>query len=54
MAVTPDKYELPVNITETAKEMSEWLGVTRNAIYMAISQNLTGQRSGFKIVRIKI
>lgn len=53
MAVTPDKYELPVKITETAKQMGDWLGVSENSIYISVCSELSGKRNGFKIVRVK-
>ena len=36
LAVTADKYELPLFVTDTRKEMAEWYGVSGDWITMAI------------------
>lgn len=52
VACTNDKYQLPVFIGNTAEELGKSLGVTRHAIYNAISR---GSRSvGYKIVRVDV
>ena len=35
MRVTRDKYELPIVIADTAKQLAEICGVTTNSIYSA-------------------
>lgn len=39
IAVTPDKYELPVHVTDTAREMAKWNNVPIQTIYQAVSRN---------------
>ena len=36
IAVTPDKYELPVCVTDTAWEMAKWHGVPPAVIHQAV------------------
>lgn len=49
MAVTGDEYELPIVVAETAREISESLGVDIHNVY----NSLRGQRDG-KTERAKI
>lgn len=34
VAVTRDKYELPIAVADSCKELAEMVGVTANAIYI--------------------
>ena len=36
LAVTADKYELPLYVADSRKEMAEWYGVSGDQITMAI------------------
>ena len=53
MAVTTDKYELPLYVADNAKEMAEWAGVSENSIYVCISLGRTGKTRGCKFVKVK-
>lgn len=33
MAVTADEYELPLFVTESAKDMAQWAGIQVNTLY---------------------
>lgn len=37
MAVTTDKYELPIAVATTAKELADMCNVTENAIYSSVA-----------------
>lgn len=53
LAVTADKYELPIFIEDTARQLGEKLGMdTRNVTYLA-SVGSSGKKLGKKIIRIK-
>lgn len=54
MAVTPDKYELPLAVCDTAKELGELFGVGKNTVQSAISNNLSGKNKGRKFVRVEL
>lgn len=54
MAVTPDKYELPVYVAESCEDLAERYHLTKSAIYTSISQNKSGSMRGVKFVKIKM
>lgn len=51
MAVTQDKYELPVAVADTAKELGIILGITTNAIHSCICN---ARRYGYKSRYVKV
>lgn len=53
MAVTTDKYELPLYVADNAKELAEWAGVSENSIYVCVSLGRTGKTRGCKFVKVK-
>lgn len=53
MAVTSDKYELPIAIADTANELADYLGVTGKAIIQMKAKNQSGRNLGYKIVTIE-
>ena len=54
IAVTPDKYELPIVIADSLKEISLKTGVNKQAISDNISKNTNGKRIGIKFVKVEI
>ena len=32
MAITPDEYELPLFVTDSAVEMAKWAGISRSSL----------------------
>lgn len=54
MAVTTDKYELPIAVADTVKELSELTGTSTNAISSAICKKKSGRLSGKKFIRVEI
>lgn len=57
MAVTGDRYELPLAITDTVGEMARLYGVTPGSIchQMRLNENRTRRReSKYTFVRVKI
>lgn len=56
MAVTADKYELPVALENTARELSRKLGLEQNHVSLAISKNTraTTLKSGLKVKFVKV
>ena len=45
MAVTPDEYELPMEIAETPSELARKVGVHRSSVSNAISRRKRGCQS---------
>jgi hypothetical protein len=39
MAVTCDRYELPLFVTESLQEMAEWMGYTKRSVIECCSRN---------------
>lgn len=54
MDVAIDKYELPLFVAETIDEMSDWSGTKPQTIRTSISQNKTGNRRGYKFVKVDL
>lgn len=54
MAVTSDKYELPIYVGSTARELAEHFGVSINNVYSSISHKSTGRYRGYKFVKVKV
>lgn len=54
MKVTRDKYELPLIVTEGAKELAEKEGVNVNTIYSSISHYEKGDTKTAPYRRVRI
>lgn len=54
MAVTSDKYELPVDVADTAQELADMRGLTRGSLMTYISKAQSGVKRGEKYIRVEI
>lgn len=54
MAVTADKYELPLIISRRAQVIAKYAGVSASTVFAAISHDLSGKDTGIKFVRIVV
>ena len=54
LAVTADKYELPIAVADTAKDLGQMLGISKNAIIIQAQLDLDGTRSGRKLIKVPI
>lgn len=54
MAVTPDQYELPLAVADTAAELGQMFGKTKGLVLSSISHNRDGRHTGMKFVRVPI
>lgn len=54
MKVTPDKYELPIAIADTAQELARITGSSVNTIYSAISNYRAGRTKRSVYVQVEI
>ncbi len=54
LAVTTDKYELPLYVSDTAKGLADWSGYSSGYILSAISHDYPGKKAGMKFLRIEI
>lgn len=51
MAVTPDKYELPIFVGNSS-EITTWAGISLNALYSSVNKKRSGSRNGYKLVKV--
>lgn len=54
MMVTGDKYQLPVYIADTAKELSKICGTSTNTIYSIVSKYKHGKIKYPRFICVKI
>lgn len=54
MMVTRDKYELPLIVTESTRELANFAGVRLNAIHSAISNKKNNGRKFSRFVKVEI
>ena len=54
MAVTPDKFELPIAVESTVFDLVEMYSTTPATILTSISRNKSGKRRGAKFVRVEV
>ena len=53
MAVEADKYELPLAVTDTARELAEMYGVTTDTVQTLARGNYSGHIIGRKYVKVR-
>lgn len=54
LAVTADKYELPLMVTDNIQELAEKYKTTGNNIRSSISKGINGKCSGRKFVKVEV
>lgn len=52
LAVTADKYELPLAVCDTAKELGDIYGIKKNSVINAVRKNSSGRECGRKIIKV--
>ena len=53
MAVTPDKYELPIAVCDTAEDLAAAMGVSQSAIFTSIIKGLSGRNRRWRVIKIR-
>lgn len=53
LAVTADKYELPLAVADSAAELGRMFGMKKNSIIGAVSKQRDGSISGRKFLKIE-
>lgn len=53
LAVTPDKYELPLYVADTVREMARVVGMRENNVSSLIIKQRSGKKSGYRFLRIE-
>lgn len=54
LAVTADKYELPLAVCDTARELGEIYGIKKSSVMSMVARGRNGKSSGRKFVKVKI
>ncbi|MDD4564800.1 MAG: hypothetical protein PHE79_04915 [Eubacteriales bacterium] len=54
LAVTPDRYELPIAVCQSADELGQCLGVEGKTILKNLCRKESGKRRGYKLMRIEV
>lgn len=54
IAVTTDKYEFPIYIEDTAKELGKRLGITASTVIGSVQLNKSGTTKGRKIMKVEV
>lgn len=54
LAVTADKYQLPIMVEDNAKLLAKKLGIREGRVHSAIYQKESGKKTGFKILKVEI
>lgn len=54
LGVTPDKYELPLFVADSLKELSKMSGFDYDSVRHLISKRSSGKNKGIKFIKITI
>lgn len=53
LAVTPDEYELPLAVADTARELGNMVGINGDTVIDAVLKQRDGSLSGRKFVKVR-
>jgi len=54
MAVTPDKYELPITVEDMAGKLARTLKVKEDTIYTGVRRKWSGRIIGMKFIKVEL
>jgi len=54
LAVTPDRYELPLAVCLSADELGRYLGISGRSVLQNMNRKQSGTQRGYNLVRIEI
>lgn len=52
MAVTADKYELPICVEDSVHDLAKWAGISDNTLSSNLSKHKNGKNRGYKFVKV--
>lgn len=52
IAVTSDKYELPLYVTDSCVDLAKWAGIAPCTVISQINKKANGRYNGYKFERI--
>lgn len=54
LSVTSDKYELPLYVAKSPRELAEVYGIKESSVLERIARKETGEKKGYKFLRIDV
>ena len=54
MAVETDKYELPLFVADTSRELADWSGFGIGYVLSSIAHDYPGKKTGMKFLRVEV
>ena len=54
LAVTPDEYELPLAVEESAEKLGKRYGLSKKTVASMIRKGANGKRNGHKFVKVRV
>lgn len=54
LAVTPDEYELPLAVEESAEKLGKIYGLSKKTVASMIRNGANGKRNGHKFVKVRV
>lgn len=54
LAVTPDRYELPLAVCLDAYELGRCLGISGRSVLQSMGRKQSGTKRGYNLVRIEV
>lgn len=54
LAVTPDKYELPLAVEESSEKLGRIYGLSKKTVASMVRKGADGKRNGHKFVKVRI
>lgn len=54
LAVEIDKYELPLFVADTSRELADWSGCSIGYVLSAIAHDYPSKKTGMKFLRVEV
>lgn len=54
LAVTPDQYELPLAVADTAEQLGALIGLKRGSVISLVERGASGKKTGRKLLKVRV
>lgn len=54
LAVIVERYELPIGVFDTSRELADWSGYSIGYVLSSIAHNYPRKKTGMKFVRVEV
>ncbi len=54
LAVTPDEYELPIAVADSAKELADMLGISTPTVKTSVLRHSDGSLTGRRLIKVEV